>query len=411
MRLMQCCKLRTLVLAIGITFLVVQAGLLILNVLLLADIESHVTRIIQWLDSNRIVEANIDLVDLKNVVARRATDFMAIPITLNIVLMLANSLLIWAVMAEYKLLLWPWMVLYGLEWILLTAVMVFLVIILFSSYMKAILFLVLCPFLVVFAFCWFVVKCFYNYLRDLNLKQAMNAIYQQTPYSNKSDERYAPPTVYATEPQSWDQPLPIWALRPGPGSQQPVLDPIYLQQMDPRYAHIMPPNPQGGHHTYFRSSKPGSNSHYSGGSSARPRVRATPTMLPDGTLVVPISNESTEEDNLTEIHEEDEEQVSSPGHSVAGTRTSKNGSNRFSKAETGSVALSDKYRVQEEVIEEFTPRTAPPRPIPPPPQSLTLFGMDDVASSLVAKSDKMTEFVSPQSHSPDTNTASTLRIS
>ena len=145
-------------------------------------------------------------------------------------------------------------------------------------------------------------------------------------------------------------------------------------------------------------------------------------MLPDGTLVVPISNnDSTEEDNLTEIHEEDEEQVSSHAHSHAGTRVSKSGSNRFSRVETGSnrfsrvetgsVALSDKYRVQEEVIEEFTPKSAPPRPIPPPPQSLTLFGMDDVASSMVGKSERVTSFASPQSASPDTNTASTLRIS
>lgn len=146
-------------------------------------------------------------------------------------------------------------------------------------------------------------------------------------------------------------------------------------------------------------------------------------MLPDGTLVVPISNDSTEEDNLTEIHEEDEEQVSSHAHSHAGTarvsktgsnrlsRAEESGSNRFSRVETGSVALSDKYRVQEEVIEEFTPKSAPPRPIPPPPQSLTLFGMEDVASSLVERNEKVTSFASPQSASPDTNTASTLRIS
>ena len=70
MRLIRCCKLRTLVLTIGITFLAVQAGLLVLNILLLSDIEAHVKWIIEWLDNNRVVEANIDLVDLKNVVSR-----------------------------------------------------------------------------------------------------------------------------------------------------------------------------------------------------------------------------------------------------------------------------------------------------------------------------------------------------
>ena len=67
----------------------------------------------------------------------------------------------------------------------------------------------------------------------------------------QDEQQYPPPTVYATEPQSWDQPLPIWAVKPGqPSKQQPILDPLYLQKMDPRYAHIMPHNP--GHHTYFR---------------------------------------------------------------------------------------------------------------------------------------------------------------
>ncbi len=39
------------------------------------------------------------------------------------------------------------------------------------------LFLVVCPFLVVFGFCWFVIKCFFNYLRDLNHKEAAAAVY------------------------------------------------------------------------------------------------------------------------------------------------------------------------------------------------------------------------------------------
>lgn len=42
---------------------------------------------------------------------------------------------------------------------------------------KVLLFLVVSPILVVFGFCWFVVKCFFNYLRDLNLKEAVAAVY------------------------------------------------------------------------------------------------------------------------------------------------------------------------------------------------------------------------------------------
>jgi hypothetical protein len=49
-----------------------------------------------------------------------------------------------------------------------------------SASFQIILFLVVCPFLVVFFFCWFVVKCFHNYLRDLNLKEAVAAVYAQS---------------------------------------------------------------------------------------------------------------------------------------------------------------------------------------------------------------------------------------
>ena len=70
--------------------------------------------------------------------------------------------------------------------------------------LKVIVFLVVCPFLVVFFFCWFLVKCFYNYLRDLNLKEAVAAVYAQS--QQKSLAGSNPPTVYPTDPpQHWDQ--------------------------------------------------------------------------------------------------------------------------------------------------------------------------------------------------------------
>ena len=39
-----------------------------------------------------------------------------------------------------------------------------------------------------------------------------------------------PTTVYATEPGHWDQPVPIWAVRP----PQSAWDPEFLQSLDPR---------------------------------------------------------------------------------------------------------------------------------------------------------------------------------
>ena len=67
---------------------------------------------------------------------QRARDFLAVPITINIVLMIANSLLIWATVAQHKILLLPWLILYGLEWVLFLGALIYLMIIVVHSYLK-----------------------------------------------------------------------------------------------------------------------------------------------------------------------------------------------------------------------------------------------------------------------------------
>ena len=111
---------------------------------------------------------------------QRARDFIAVPITLNIVLMIANSLLIWAAISGHKILLLPWLVLYGLEWVLFAVGLGYVVIVVWPAYVKVLAFLSVCPVLVVFAFCWIVVKAFYNYLRDLRVKEAVAAVYSSS---------------------------------------------------------------------------------------------------------------------------------------------------------------------------------------------------------------------------------------
>ena len=55
---------------------------------------------------------------------------------------------------------------------------------LFIALLQILLFLIVCPFLVVFAFCWIVVKAFYNYLRDLSIKEAVAAVYSSNNNNN-----------------------------------------------------------------------------------------------------------------------------------------------------------------------------------------------------------------------------------
>ena len=84
--------------------------------------------------------------------------------------------------------------------------------------------------------------------------------------------------MYTTEPHnSWDQP-PIWAVNP----PQTVWDPEYLQKLDPRYSTEIqygrnPPRPSSRSTPTHRKML------------NRPdKLRGVETILPDGTIVVPL---------------------------------------------------------------------------------------------------------------------------
>ena len=105
--------------------------------------------------------------------------------------MLSDALLAWsAASKQHKILLWPWLVLHAVEWAAALAALVFLILVVPKTFMKVLLFLVVSPFLVVFAFCWFVVKCFFNYLRDLSHKEAVAAVYTNYESVRKYNGRF-----------------------------------------------------------------------------------------------------------------------------------------------------------------------------------------------------------------------------
>ena len=99
-------------------------------------------------------------------------------------------------------------------------------------------------------------------------------------------------------------------------------------------------------------------------------------MLPDGTLVVPIAEDSEDDDTtaeLPEIEEEDEEIETVHGRMMQRpmSRHSRVAPSAISDDRTSSVAmsLSDKYRQLDEFEESFhvlPPAPKPPKPIPPP---------------------------------------------
>ena len=91
---------------------------------------------------------------------------------------LSDTLLIWASASKTKLLLWPWIVLHCLEFVFFLAALIFLMVKVPDAWFKVVIFLVGCPLLVLMAFFWVVVQQLYSYLRDLGLKSAVAAVYQ-----------------------------------------------------------------------------------------------------------------------------------------------------------------------------------------------------------------------------------------
>ena len=56
--------------------------------------------------------------------------------TLSIVLMIADSLLIWAAVSQHRILIWPWLVLYAIEYVVLVALLVYFMVVMPKTYLK-----------------------------------------------------------------------------------------------------------------------------------------------------------------------------------------------------------------------------------------------------------------------------------
>jgi len=366
------------VFTIGILFLLVQTAFLILTFSLMSDIEKNVATFIDWFTDRGVYlpPSTVDngtLTSFRATIIKKSADYMAIPITVNVVLIISDTLLIWAASAKTKLLLWPWIFLHSVEFLFFLAVMIFLMVIVpeESPWLKVVIFLVGCPLLVLLAFFLTVVKCLYNYLRDLGVKTAVAAVYQNG-YKKRHPSSHGgggPATMYTPEPHHWDHPVPVWAMRPPPS----VWDPDYLQQLDPRYALEGHPAPRPPSRPVRTSSS----------------LRSKPTqVLPDGTIVVPIGSEDddeiiepvTDQDHseygsvrtLSDKYQKPVDAIDDGLISHVSSLPTVSGSKAISEDRSSIVSLSDKYRQQEEVeIFHEHYQKPPPEPVRPKKASLS----------------------------------------
>ena len=74
--------------------------------------------------------------DVDKTTFQKSSDYLAIPVTVNVVLIISDSLLIWSTAARNKLLLWPWMVLHAIEFLFFVAFLIFLMVALDTPWIK-----------------------------------------------------------------------------------------------------------------------------------------------------------------------------------------------------------------------------------------------------------------------------------
>ena len=79
---------------------------------------------------------------------QKSGDYLAIPITINVVLIISDTLLIWASASKNKLLLWPWIILHLLEFLFFISMLILLMVIVPEPWFKAVVFLVGSPVIV-----------------------------------------------------------------------------------------------------------------------------------------------------------------------------------------------------------------------------------------------------------------------
>ena len=150
----------------------------------------------------------------------------------------------------------------------------------------------------------------------MHLKQAVTAIY------TNSHSTMNPSTMYTPEPHHWDQPIPVWAVRP----PQATWDPEYLQSLDPRYADPMRLTPS--RHRRAAKTTP---------RKREKRQRPAEQTLPDGTIVVPIVDE---DDYIQEY-----DAYRTDGYMKRSRKKSAESDDDGKSSHVGSVrSLSSKYR-------------------------------------------------------------------
>merc|ERR1719158_816181 len=141
-----CCGLRASSVLICVVYLVIHTAFLVTNFIILGDPQHHMDSIIQFIDTNDSRLQNSVLYSrVKPYIVRNTGEYLALPITMNLVLMVSNVLSTWGPLASTSLLLLPWLLLYLLCALFVTALLIYVMYLLQDLWFRVLVFLIVSP--------------------------------------------------------------------------------------------------------------------------------------------------------------------------------------------------------------------------------------------------------------------------
>ena len=112
-------------------YLLLHTAALVTNFIILNDPVEHVNNIISFIDTNDAkLQESVLYSRVKPYLIRNSGEYLALPITVNLVLMVANVLACWGALTSLSLLIVPWLLLYLIYALFATSLLFYMMVLL-----------------------------------------------------------------------------------------------------------------------------------------------------------------------------------------------------------------------------------------------------------------------------------------
>ena len=112
-------------------YLLLHTAALVTNFIILNDPEEHVNNIISFIDTNDAkLQESVLYSKVKPYLIKNSGEYLALPITVNLVLMVANVLACWGALTSLSLLIVAWLLLYLIYALFATSLLFYMMVLL-----------------------------------------------------------------------------------------------------------------------------------------------------------------------------------------------------------------------------------------------------------------------------------------